>query len=276
VQIAATPAFTDLVTDLLIEGVDTSFDTLPEGTHFWRVRARNAADLWGEWSEPGLFVVDAPPYFGPHPHRPAYDALHNTPSVQFAWLDTEPAEQYRLQVFTAAQGGSDADAPLVDEPAEGSSHTPAPLADRRYVWRVCRVETGKSAPACSEQRPFVVDTQPPQPPAPAYPNGAILTERTRAFAWSPASDAVEYHLQVFVRDGVQAGSADGPQTLAPFIDIRTGESAYTPGRLPDGVYGWRVRGRDAAGNWSDWSEPRTVTVAAPTSWLVYLPALSCE
>lgn len=274
VQIAATPAFTSLTANLRLGGTGTSIASLPEGIHFWRVRARNAADLWGEWSEPGVFVLDAPPYFSPHPERPAYAALRNTPSIQFTWLDSEPAAQYRLQAFAAAQNDSGAAAPVVDDLAGGLSHTPPLLADGEYTWRVCRVEAGKPAPACSEPRPLTVDTQPPQPPVPAYPDGAVLTERARAFAWAPVSDAVEYHLQAFVGDGVQTGFAVGPQTLAPFLDIRTGETAYTPARLPDGLYGWRVRGRDAAGNWSAWSEPRTVTMVAPTSWSVYLPAVS--
>ncbi len=79
---------------------------------------------------------------------------------------------------------------------------------------------------------------------------------------------------MFVGEGLQAGSIAAPQTLAPFIDIRTGETAYTPAALPDGVYGWRVRAGDAAGNWGAWSEPRTVHMVAPTSWETYLPALS--
>ena len=283
-QIAATSAFTLPVTDLLTASAAASVGPLPEDAYFWRVRAQNAAGLWSEWSRVqgspafglGFFVVDAAPYRSPHPDLPAYNALRNTPAVRFSWLDSELNAQYRLQVFAATDGVSPPGLPIVDDLTAGLSHTPAPLADGAYVWRVCRLQAGKPAPLCSELRRLDIDTTPPQPPSPAYPDGVTIHDRTRAFAWLPAADAVEYHLQVFVGSGpgVQAASITASQTLPPFIDIRTALTAHTPDRLPDGRYGWRVRGRDTAGNWSAWSEPRTLNMVTPTSWAIYLPALS--
>ena len=279
-QIASTPDFAAPVATLDTDGASASIDTLAEGAYYWRVRGRNIAGLWGEWSAPGFFVRDAAPYYSPHLDLPAYNALRNTPEIRFSWLDSEPGAAYRLQVFAGAptspvpDGQSPSGALVVDAQTGERSHTPAPLADGSYGWRVCRLQADKPASPCSELRRLEIDTTPPQPPVPAYADGVTLTERTRAFAWLSAAGAVEYHLQVYVGDGVQAGSIAAPQTLAPFIDTRTGETAYTPAALPDGVYGWRVRAGDAAGNWSAWSEPRTVRMVAPTSWETYLPALS--
>ncbi|MDI9546586.1 MAG: M23 family metallopeptidase [Chloroflexota bacterium] len=279
-QIASAPDFAAPAATMDTDGAAASIDTLPEGAYYWRVRGRNVAGLWGEWSAPGFFVRDAAPYYGPHLDLPAYNALRNTPEIRFSWLDSEADAAYRLQVFTGdstgpvPDGQSPPGALVVDVQTGERSHTPAPLADGSYVWRVCRLQADKPAPSCSELRRLDIDTTPPQPPVPAYADGVTLTERTRAFAWLSAAGAVEYHLQVFVGEGLQAGSIAAPQTLAPFIDIRTGETAYTPAALPDGVYGWRVRAGDAAGNWSAWSEPRTVRMVAPTSWETYLPALS--
>ncbi len=279
-QIAAAPDFAAPVAALDTDAAAASIDTLSEGAYYWRVRGRNVAGLWGEWSAPGFFVRDAAPYFSPHPDLPGYNALRNTPEIRFSWLDSESGAAYRLQVFAgdsmdpAPDGQSPPGALVVGAQTNERSHMPAALADGAYVWRVCRLEADKPTPACSELRRLDIDTTPPPPPVPAYADGATLTERTRAFAWLSAAGAVEYHLQVFAGDGMQAGSTLAPQTLAPFIDIRTGETAYTPEALPDGVYGWRVRAGDAAGNWGAWSEPRTVHMVAPTSWETYLPALS--
>ncbi len=74
------------------------------------------------------------------------------------------------------------------------------------------------------------------------------------------------------REGLQAGSIAAPQTLAPFIDIRTGETAYTGSAARRRLR--LARAPATAGTLSAWSEPRTVRMVAPTSWETYLPALS--
>jgi len=50
--------FSFTTTDANQRSVMTS--ALANGTYYWRVRARNAANIWGAWSPAASFVVDVP------------------------------------------------------------------------------------------------------------------------------------------------------------------------------------------------------------------------
>ena len=62
VQVAQDPAFTRVVynSDTLPAGtLQTSPGALPNGTYYWRVRARSGPAAWGWWSTTGTFMVDS-------------------------------------------------------------------------------------------------------------------------------------------------------------------------------------------------------------------------
>ena len=69
VQIAATPAFTQVVLDRIVAGNATSWTatTLGDGHYSWRVRTQDSGGNWSEWSGHGNFHVDTDgPYFKAH------------------------------------------------------------------------------------------------------------------------------------------------------------------------------------------------------------------
>lgn len=73
---------------------------------------------------------------------------------------------------------------------------------------------------------------------------------TRLFRWQAVSGAVLYQLQI-----------DNDFDFSSPVFSRTQRTTFRrPFALRPGAYYWRVRARDAAGNWGLWSEVRGVTI----------------
>jgi len=96
----------------------------------------------------------------------------------------------------------------------------------------------------------------PDPPAdttpPSVPGGLSSTDLTSAsftLNWSASTDDVQMGLYEVRRDSTSLGTV-------------TGTSIGVAGLSPSTGYSMTVRAQDAAGNWSDWSSPLTVTTSS--------------
>ena len=99
-----------------------------------------------------------------------------------------------------------------------------------------------------------IDLTPPDAPALATPlDNAISTDPTPVFDWDDPAGAARYEIQV--DNNSNFGS---PEINQPNLS----SSTFTPGTdLADGVYSWRVRSSDAAGNASaSYSTVRTLII----------------
>lgn len=99
---------------------------------------------------------------------------------------------------------------------------------------------------------FVVDTTPPPTPSPVSPaNAAKTSDTTPTFDWSSVTDpsGVTYQLRV----------DNHSDFTSPAVSVNgLAASVYTAGAaLANGLYHWRVRAADGAGNLSAWSAART-------------------
>ena len=281
-QIAATLDFAAVAADVLTASTQITLHALPENDYMWRVRAANDGGLWSEWSQPRPFTLDNAPYRHPYPQSPANGAAVAASRLSLTWIDTETIMSHRLQIYAGDQslsGSVEVGSLVADTIVTATIHTTEPLTDGIYSWRVCRINALEAAVRCSDFRSVEVDTAPPAPPAPAsYVDGAEITDHTPTFAWQPVDGAVEYHIQVYWNNA-KIASGDNPveaETLGPLVSYVTADTSYEARRLADGSYGWHVRARDAAGNWSEWSQSRSLTIVTPPSWLTYLPALSAR
>jgi len=59
----ATSFFSNLLAVQVTDTTYTSTDSLVDDTYYWRVRAKNSEDLWGEWSQTWSFRVMNRPYY---------------------------------------------------------------------------------------------------------------------------------------------------------------------------------------------------------------------
>jgi hypothetical protein len=141
------------------------------------------------------------------------------------------------------------------------AYTATTLADGLYYWRVRAYNITPAPGPWSVARPFTVDTTPPPAPVLSAPANGAIYRSNPTFTWLAAAGANAYQFQ-FASD---SGFSN--------IEYTSGVLAVTS-HIPNpamtvGAHYWRVRSRDAAGNWSDdpggagWSIYRLVEVRMP-------------
>ncbi|MBD3353142.1 MAG: hypothetical protein GF364_16795 [Candidatus Lokiarchaeota archaeon] len=163
----------------------------------------------------------------------------NTPT--FEWGSVADAVEYQIQVDDANTFSS----PAIDSTTSNTYYTSSPLGDDEYYWHVRAKDDADNWGDWSNIWSFTIDTTGPEVPSLSSPSdGATLTQdNTPTFEWGSVADAVEYQIQV-----------DDANTFnSPLINSTTSNTYYISSPLSDGEYYWRVRAKDDADNWGDWS-----------------------
>jgi hypothetical protein len=237
-----------LVEEVLTENHYTP-SPLSDNLYYWRVRA-HVSGLTGEWSEIRSFRVDTVPPGAPTLLYPSDGENENTSTPVLGWL-SPPENSLPLAFFVQVARDH-----LFTQPVENSGWiqqnywVPSPLQEGVYYWRVfARDNAGNEGLLPSPTWSFRVDLTPPPVPVLLSPaDGENLNTRTPLLRWENVWDIsgpLSYNLRVEY----------GPVTV---YDVTLSENAWQVPPLPvDGIYSWRVRARDGAGNWSPFSPSRT-------------------
>lgn len=182
---------------------------------------------------------------------PAANVILGDAQPLFSWQGTGVGTLYDIELaqdasfFTVAQRFANL--------SESSVMFQTPLNDGIWYWRVRSTVDGRPGPWSAARR-LVIDLTPPVIPAPRAPADGLSTTNTRpTFTWLRASDAVLYEIQL---DTVNPPVVTYSSTVVSFRP--------TVGMLISPYY-WRVRARDAAGNWSDWSATHQITIDSPAN-----------
>ncbi|MEM2427431.1 MAG: hypothetical protein QXZ52_04430, partial [Candidatus Hadarchaeales archaeon] len=241
--------FPSLLLDQVLTENCYALSPLPDNLYYWRVRA-SVLGLVGEWSEIRTFRVDTLPPSAPTPLSPADGENLNTPTPLLTW-SSPPENSHPLSFFV--QLALDW---LFTRLVENSGWiqqnywVPSPLQENIYYWRVfVRDNAGNEGPAPSSIRTFRVDLTPPPAPLLLSPaEGENLNNSTPVLRWESVWDIslpLSYNVKVEY----------GPVTV---YDVTVSENFWQVPPLPvDGIYTWKVRSRDGAGNWSPFTPPRT-------------------
>lgn len=171
----------------------------------------------------------------------------NTPAFQ--WNPVTGATKYRVMVDNDADFSS----PRVNKVVTATSFTPfKPLSDNRYYWRVQAGDASGGWSGWGTPWTFTIDTKPPPRPNLLTPaNNSNTADNTPAFDWSSPAGATKYRLVI-------DNNGDFSSPERNLVIANSGLTLATP--LPNCIYFWRVRARDAAGNWSAWSTVWVVIV----------------
>jgi hypothetical protein len=243
VSASATFAAPLLVTDDTANLRYTPIVELPLGTIYWRVAAKDVANVQGPFAT-GQFTRTW--NTAPSPMSPAAGAVLTFPTdpLLFTWGAMAGAQSYELQV--------DDDDAFVGATAIPTKNTSYVVSEPKTVgqvfyWHVRGVSGGIYS-AWSSTFSFTI--QWPSVPALLYP-AANQQLTDLYFSWTAVPGAATYDLQV-------SPNGDWANNLTVNQTAVMGTRYAPPRALNNGSYFWRVRARDAATtpNNGAWSEER--------------------
>jgi len=238
---------------------------LNETTYYWRVQSRDHAYVWGTYSSTWYFTVDITPPAIPVIASPASGISMCDDEPSLLWNDDVEVYRYQVQVSNSSDFSY-----LLVNPGDMLDNFYAftdPLDEGKWFWRVRGKDYAGNYCNWTATYNFTVDTTAPAIPVLETPdNLAIIGENNPLLDWS-SIDATLYQVQI--------SSIMNFSTLE--YNITTANSYYQiPTTLDDGVWYWRVRGKDDAGNWGYWSAIwwfKVETVVVPELPSIHLVAI---
>ncbi|MBI4946045.1 MAG: hypothetical protein HY840_06555 [Bacteroidetes bacterium] len=233
------PSFTNanqLVLDSNVAGTKFSV-TLTPGIYQWRVKAKNASSET-PYSEIRTLKIDSTTNLSAQAVvlvSPANGDISNRHKQTFVWNPLYNATEYRFQVIDQSSST------LIDAIITKDSATYT-LVDGQYTWQV-RAQNASSNSTYSS-RTLTIDSVAPAPSVPLLPANKDTITSPDTLTWTRTTAVYDslfiYPDSLFSSVSFKAGTAS---TSAVFTTSVKGD------------YFWRLKSKDAAGNWSGYSTP---------------------
>ena len=252
-EIASDPAIVNVVySATTLAPHHTPTKRLSANQYYWRVTPSDANGNFGQPSDVYAFTFTwsaAPLLLAPAPD----EETSFVPT--FSWTAVEAAATYRLEISTQQDFGS-ADAFVTPN----TEFTPedAFSNDQDYYWRVKAIDYANNSTAWSEVRRYRVRWN-FQAQLLTPSNNQILLAYPY-FSWSPIPGAERYQIQID-----KSTSFDKPIADEEIYNVTSYAQPEWKTVLLDQDYFWRVRGRDAQGNYSPWSTIFSFRISNHTS-----------
>jgi hypothetical protein len=222
---------------------DTTYEsevTFPNGKYLWIVRSQAFNGEWGKWSKYYAFAVEyeAGALNPPKPIAPEYGQKFVPGEIEFLWTEVTDADGYVIVI--AAD-------PLFQKVVEATkTKSPAfSMTFEKYAEYFWKVQAFNDTLVSPWSKVFTFAVGPIGSPTLYAPVGEVVTTSQPEFSWSKVEGAAGYCIQI---------SADDSFATVIETNKEVEFNKYTSDGLIDGTYYWRVMARDAAGNWSKWSE----------------------
>jgi hypothetical protein len=220
---------------------------------YWFVKARDLAGNWSDWSAARKISIIPLVPIAPTLNSPITNYLTNNSMPELTWKSVTYGVTHHIQISSNTKFTS-----LVQDVEDigGLSYSASVLADGKYYWRVQAMNANGEYGPFSAYRTIAIDTIAPLQPLLNQPaNGKTLTG-TPTFSWKATSTASQYKFAY--------GTSDTPpidESEFVYVSTQLSKTYYIPPTIaPNTLFYWFVKARDAAGNWSNWSIPNTITI----------------
>lgn len=227
---------------------------MPLGTFHWCVRARDLAGNWSGWNPPRTVTILPLIPVAPALASPPAGAITSDVTPTFTWNPVPDGNRYEIQIdetsnfaLPLAQTQTGAVGALTYTATALQTAAPS----KTYYWRVRAINVNNEYGKWSIGRKLVIDVTPPLPPVPRSPSDNIEARGTPLYTWVSSVSAVGYQYQYDNLVDFSSPDYTSPELVSP---------SHKPPDQPPGIYYWRVRAKDAAGNWSPWSAHRKITI----------------
>lgn len=205
------------------------------------------------YESPGDEVAICRINYVPQLISPSDNARINDNTPTFRWSAAVGAVKYELWVDNDSTFAS----PEIRENTSEVTHTSTEiLIGESYSWKIRAYDADNNPTDWSPVWTYILDTIPPSVPSLSSPeNGAVENDLAQIFTWTQPESDVTYWIQI----DDEAGFSE------PYVreDWEIADNSYTYDFLRNGTYYWRICARDAAYNWSPWSEEYELTILAP-------------
>lgn len=246
----------------------TPVATLPQGTYYWRVRARRHNNVSNDWSDSATFTLSLPKPSGLTPDDPtASSVVPAAPTLCWDPLIVSAqgnpvlaAWRYRVQV---SRGDPTFSQVFDGTVTEQSCWTPTVgYPDGEYYWRVAMIDGNGRQGDYSDPAVFTKQYPVTTLISPTTGSGATGTP---TFVWSVVDGAASYRLEV----------SQYP-TFAPIYDAATTHNTrYTPIKVYQNpsTYYWRVAIVDKHGKLGPFNDATIILDPSGFANRIYLPTL---
>lgn len=186
-------------------------------------------------------------FAAPSLREPRRNSLTNIPMPVFSWTKVWGAQAYEIIISTDNNFSQIVTTQAVNEL---SFSVNPPLTDGVYYWRVRAYNSDLQPGKFSAASSFTIDTTPPPSPKLISPTNNITISRKPKFSWERLGAATKY--QIEIDNNLDFSSPE-------WASLRN-ETTYQASFMRKGIYFWRVRARDMAGNWGNWSTVFTYNI----------------
>jgi hypothetical protein len=228
-----------LMTDSVVEVTTFTWNLAP-GYYQWRVRAENSSSHT-PWSPVRTLIVDTTSSISSQTVlllSPAANFVTNQQTHTFKWTPVTNADDYRFQVINNSNQAVVIDVTTVADSVQYS------LSSGSFTWQV-RAQNSSSNTVYSS-RTITVDLVAPNAPVPVAPANGDTLPNPVSISWTRDASAVGDSLLIY------------PDSLisAPVYFAYHANPSHSFTGTANQVYFWRVKSKDAAGNWSAWGTIR--------------------
>jgi hypothetical protein len=242
IEIATDAGFTSIVSSASPTSASFNSAILAQGTYYWHVRVVDAALNFSSWSSTRILTVN-------YQLTPNEGVTLITAQPTFTWATHPAATEYQLEV----DDNADFSSPILSDSTTNASYTPlSALPYATLYWRL-NVDTGSGWIVSPFSRSLVL--RPPVPGVVTLSSPAHLAytnDNTPDLSWVALTGAgITYEIQV---------DNQAAFTSPEFSSIESAAAVTVTPLASNGVYYWRVRGRNAWDEVGMWSSVRSFTL----------------